>query len=103
MRAYPWPGNVRELMNAIEAAMIAGDGETVELAHLPLRQGGPVEQMVASAASKTLSLAALEEMYIREVLRLTRGNKSRAAALLGISRKTLLMKTRRYEERESLR
>jgi DNA-binding NtrC family response regulator len=97
MRAYHWPGNVREVMNAIEAAMILADGGAIEPRHLPIRQGGPLEQMVASAAAKSMSLDALEQMYIREVLRMTRGNKSRAAAILGISRKTLILKARRYE------
>jgi len=100
MKAYAWPGNVREVQNAIEAAMIAADGDVVELSHLPILQGGPIEQMVGSAARRELTLAAVEEMYIREVLRLTRGNKSRAAAILGISRKTLLMRTRRFDGRK---
>ncbi len=96
MRAYPWPGNVREVMNAVEAAVIVAEGPVIEVRHLPIRHGGPLEQIVAVAAGRRATLAALEEMYIREVLRLTRGNKSRAAAVLGISRKTLLMKTRRF-------
>ena len=96
MRAYPWPGNVREVMNAVEAAIIAAEGDVAEPRHLPIRQGGTLEQMVASAAGRRTSLAALEEAYIAEILRLTRGNKSRAAAVLGISRKTLLMKTKKY-------
>ena len=54
--------------------------------------------MIAGAAIRDMSMAAVEEMYIREVLRRTRGNRSRAAAILGISRKTLLMKIRKYEQ-----
>src|SRR5262249_53757991 len=50
MRDYAWPGNVRELKNAIEASMIAADGETIDVEDLPLRQGGPIERIVASAA-----------------------------------------------------
>src|SRR6266850_3296688 len=55
MRAYPWPGNVRELMNAIEAAIVVADGEVVEPVHLPLQHGGPVEQLVVSAAGRSRS------------------------------------------------
>lgn len=96
MRAYPWPGNVREVMNAVESAVIVADGPIVEVEDLRLRHGGPLEQIASIAAGREMSLAALEELYIRQVLKLTRGNKSRAAAILGISRKTLLMKTKKF-------
>ncbi|MBI3448252.1 MAG: sigma-54-dependent Fis family transcriptional regulator [Acidobacteria bacterium] len=97
MRAYHWPGNVREVMNAVEAAMIVAEGDVVGAEALPIRHGTPMARMVAAASDEGLTLAALEERYIREVLRLTRGNKTRAAAILGISRKTLIAKTQRYE------
>jgi DNA-binding NtrC family response regulator len=95
LRAYHWPGNVREVMNAVEQAVIVVDGAVVEPEHLPLNRGGPLDQIVAEAASREWTLAALEERYIAEILKLTRGNRSRAAAILGISRKTLLIRTRK--------
>jgi DNA-binding NtrC family response regulator len=98
LRSYAWPGNVRELMNAVESAVIAADSSVVELRHLPIHHGGLLGRMVAEAAGREMSLEALERMYIEEVLKLTRGNKSRAAAILGISRKTLLLKTRKYAD-----
>jgi DNA-binding NtrC family response regulator len=97
MREYQWPGNVRELMNAVEAAAIRADGPAIEPEDLPLAGTGLLEGVVAGAATRSMSLAALEEKYIREVLHRTRGNRTRAAAILGISRKTLLAKLKKYE------
>jgi len=95
-RSYPWPGNVRELRNSIEAALIACTGEEIRLDHLPPSSLRNPEAMLGHAAGAGLSLAALEEAYIREVLRRTGGNFSEAARILGIHRKTLLEKRRRY-------
>lgn len=97
LAGHTWPGNVREVMNAVEAAAIRAEGPVIEPEHLPLAGSGPLAATVAGAASRSLSLAALEERYIREILRRTRGNRSRAAAILGISRKTLLLKIKKYE------
>ncbi len=96
MKEYAWPGNVREVINAIEAAAIRATGAVIEPEDLPLGGRTQVDQMVAGSAARSMSLAAVEEMYIREVLRRTRGNRSRAAAILGISRKTLHAKIKRY-------
>jgi two-component system response regulator HydG len=104
MKAYAWPGNVREIRNAIEAALIVADGPVIQAEQLTLGHKGALDRMAAIAAGREMTLEALEEMYIREVLKLTRGNKSRAAGILGISRKTLLMKTKKFagaEERGS--
>ncbi len=97
MTEYAWPGNVREVMNAVEAAAIRATGPVIEPEDLPLGGRTPIDQMIAGAAARSLSLAAVEERYIREVLRRTRGNRSRAAAILGISRKTLIGKIKGYE------
>jgi two-component system response regulator AtoC len=84
-------------MNAVEAAAIRADGPAIEPEDLPLAGTGLLEGVVAGAATRSMSLAALEEKYIREVLHRTRGNRTRAAAILGISRKTLLAKLKKYE------
>jgi DNA-binding NtrC family response regulator len=97
---HPWPGNAREVMNAVESAVINATGEVIEAEDLRLAGGDAVPARIAGAAAREMSLAAVEEMYIREVLRRTRGNRSRAAAILGISRKTLLVKIRKYEEQD---
>ncbi len=91
LRSYPWPGNVRELRNVIERASLLGDGDRITAAALPLG-----ENLIATAARGAWTLDELESHYIREVLRITRSNYSRAAEILGINRKTLLEKRRKY-------
>jgi DNA-binding NtrC family response regulator len=86
--AYDFPGNVRELANVVERAVIVAEGAEVGGGDLP-------ESVRASATSargrraKRPTLAELEDEYIREVLADSRGNKSEAARVLGISRKNL--------------
>jgi len=92
---HDWPGNLRELRNVLEGAAILSDrpeipAEAVRIGPFP--GPGPV----AEATRGRYSLAQMEEMYIREVLRLTRGNRTDAARILGINRKTLLDKRKRY-------
>jgi transcriptional regulator with PAS, ATPase and Fis domain len=91
---YDFPGNVRELRNIIEHAVLATSREVIEPEHLPdyLRSAA---RLMQSRARKP-SLADLEAVYIREILEYTRGNKTRAAEILGISRKNLYEKMRRY-------
>jgi transcriptional regulator with PAS, ATPase and Fis domain len=91
---YDFPGNVRELRNIIEHAVLTTSQQVIEPAAMPdyLRSAARLMQ------SRTVkpSLAELEAVYIREVLEHTRGNKTRAAEILGISRKNLYEKMRRY-------
>jgi len=90
--SYAWPGNIRELRNAIEHAALLADGD-ITADSLPIRSG---EELIATAARGEWTLADLEAHYIREVLRGTRSNYSRAAEILGINRKTLLEKRKKY-------
>jgi DNA-binding NtrC family response regulator len=91
---YDFPGNVRELRNIIEHAVLAASGDLIDTEQLPdyLRSAA---RLMQSRVRKP-SLAELESVYIREVLEYTRGNKTRAAEILGISRKNLYEKMRRY-------
>jgi len=102
LRTHDWPGNVRELSNAIERAVTFCNGEVVRAEDLParVRRGRhPAEQPAAdveSAIPGTLlegkvlpTLAELRRRYVRFVLERTGGNKRRAAALLGVGRRTL--------------
>jgi DNA-binding NtrC family response regulator len=93
---YEWPGNVRELRNACEYAALRAVGTEATLADLPLDSMRAGSGLVTHAATREMSLEELETAYIREVLRRTGGNRSAAARILGISRKTLLEKRRRY-------
>ncbi|HYC54730.1 MAG TPA: sigma-54 dependent transcriptional regulator [Candidatus Binatia bacterium] len=98
---YAWPGNVRQLRNAIDHALSLSSNETIEVEDLPeaLRRhaaeaGGHIPSM-PDAEMAGLTLAELEQRHIMQVLERTGGNRSAAAALLGIDRKTLYKRLRR--------
>ena len=94
LAAHDWPGNVRELRHVVERAAILAEKDTIEAEDLPpdFSQGAPA--LLAEAASRGATLAEVEAAYIDEVLRRTRGNKTAAARILGIHRKTLHEKLR---------
>ncbi len=99
--AWRWPGNVRELRNVIERAMIFSDGPLLKRAHLP--PFGRAERAARADShpdkfplAKGLSLADAEREYIRLTLEETDGNIQRAAEALGISRKNLWEKRKKY-------
>lgn len=98
LKAYPWPGNVRELRNALEGAVALTGKSWIEAADLPARIRDTAVGLakVAGAAEHRLSLRELEREYILEVLRQVAGNKSRAAEILGMDRKTLYRKLAEY-------
>jgi DNA-binding NtrC family response regulator len=95
---YPWPGNVRELRNAIYRAATLATGPEVQLGDLPARisEGGELAARMTAAGRRQVSLREMERLYILEVLRQTAGNKSRAAEILGLDRKTLYRKLEEY-------
>ncbi len=85
LMSYFWPGNVRELENVIQRLVVMADGSRIDASDLPT--------LMRSAVSRSTqfprSLAEVEREYIREVLTTVGGNKTRAAQILGIDRKTL--------------
>ncbi|MBI5073825.1 MAG: sigma-54-dependent Fis family transcriptional regulator [Nitrospirae bacterium] len=88
---YNWPGNVRELENVIERAVILCDSETIA--------GKDLSIPVAHAAGDKAAGGSLEEMerdYILRVLREFHGNQSKTSQVLGIDRKTLYLKLKKY-------
>ncbi len=98
MKRYPWPGNVRELRNAMERAVTFCDGEDVQPEHLPERVRKPSAAKTSSTAELPAavlegdmlpSLTQLRQRYVHYVLERVDGNKRRAAALLGVGRRTL--------------
>ena len=96
LRGYLWPGNVRELRSVVErAGLYAHGAETVAVAALPpqiLEQ----PQTLWAGRDRKPSLDDIEQAYIRYVLEQVGGSQTRAAAILGISRKSLWEKRRRY-------
>jgi DNA-binding NtrC family response regulator len=89
---YSWPGNVQELRNVIERAVLNTNAHELNLMDLPQ----PVRDSAAGAIRTKMSLEDIERNYISEILEHTRGKKTLAARILGISRKTLLEKRKRY-------
>ena len=85
LRNYHWPGNVRELENVVQRLVVMTEGDLIEVPDLP-------SLMRFSALQKTglnRTLSEVEAEYIRNVLTSVGGNKTRAAEILGIDRKTL--------------
>ena len=95
LKHYHWPGNIRELRNVVEHAVIHSAG-TVRPTDLPLGHSVLGREFLAHGAGESLSLEDLEKMYITEVLRRVDGHFGKAAEILKINRKTLLMKRRKY-------
>ncbi len=95
---YEWPGNVRELKNAIERIMALNQVEEILLEHLPMEiktkkmeiQSTKLKEIAEK--KEFVSLEELEKMYIKDVLRFTGGNKSKAAKILGIHLTSLFRK-----------
>ncbi len=98
LTTYPWPGNVRELKSVLERAATLGAGGPIGVEFLTdrVRDGGLLRTTVQEAASRNLSMREVERAYILEILRVTGGNKSRAAEILGLDRKTLYRKLLEY-------
>lgn len=104
-----FPGNVRELEHAIRHALAFSRGGDIEVAHLPAELRGaapvpPIRRRPAPPADGVVPLSsavdAFEHQYLCQTLERTEGNRSRAARLLGISRKSLWAKLKRFEERQ---
>jgi DNA-binding NtrC family response regulator len=100
LRAYSWPGNIRELANAVERALILADGGLLTAAHFGLAGGSHPRREETrgrpSEPSAPEALVDLERRAILAALKRTKGNKTRAAALLGITRTQLHTRVKRY-------
>ncbi|MBU2549098.1 MAG: sigma-54-dependent Fis family transcriptional regulator [Proteobacteria bacterium] len=94
LEAYPWPGNVRELENWVEYAVIMAGPELIIPDHLPQAARDPIYELASDFPTRD----ELERRYIRLVLEHTRGNRSEAARILGLSTITLW---RRLKSEES--
>jgi DNA-binding NtrC family response regulator len=100
LSSYTWPGNARELRNAMHRAAAFGTGDTITADDLPprLREANRVAALVAQASQQQLALREVERAYVLEIVRRTDGNKSRAADILGLDRKTLYRKLAEYAQ-----
>lgn len=95
--SYSWPGNVRELKGAIEHGVLMARGDTLERRDIPSYVLDSSSLAWGFVREKRPSLADVERSYIERVLKDVGGNQTRAAEILGISRKSLWQRRRRYE------
>jgi DNA-binding NtrC family response regulator len=118
LRRYTWPGNVRELRNCIERAVVLCPGEVLYPEYLPaaLHEGGglgfspspfppsanattkppPEPELGSARPAPSTEQKAVERQRIVEALRLCGGNQTRAARVLGMSRRTLVSRLAEY-------
>jgi DNA-binding NtrC family response regulator len=111
LKNYPWPGNVRELQNCIERAVILSDGDTIRASQLSLSfraasgapgAGDELNPWAAIDLSGSLAdaskrvIAEVERRKIEQALKEADGNRLRAAELLQISQKALLIKLKEH-------
>lgn len=96
---YDWPGNVRELMNAVERCVVLSVDDYIDEKSLPFFQGeedSEIADITAANVAGDLPLEEVEKVTILNTLEATEGNKSEAARRLGITRKTLHKKLKKY-------
>ncbi len=107
LMAYPWPGNVRELANAMERVRLLSQTDVILPEHLPpairqaaeLQQAAPLSltETTENAHSRVKTLEESEIETIQQALEQTGGNRTKAADLLGITRRGLIYKLKRLE------
>lgn len=93
---YVFPGNVRELENILQRAVAISQGEIIRVSDLPPDLGEVERYSYRKPGDKLLNLEELEQDYIRHILHLTGGVRSRAAGVLGIDRASLWRKMKKY-------
>lgn len=96
LKAYHWPGNVRELRNVILRAILTAK-EQIDVKHLPSNIIKPGLAQVSITFKPGIALSEVEKTMIIQTLRAVRGNKLKAASILGISRRSLYNKLEEYE------
>jgi len=114
LQAYPWPGNIRELENMMERVLLFADGPRIEVKDLPEPVRTSLQSAVAQLTDTTTpevgetplkdflkaKQAEIEKAFIVQALAKTEGNVTRAAKLLGISRKSLQTKMKEFGLRD---
>jgi two-component system response regulator HydG len=104
--AYDFPGNVRELENCMERAIALARFNAVTADDLPEKIQRHVPDQFVVAIDETTEILPVEELekrYIRRVIKVCGGNKSKAAVLLGVDRRTLYRKLERYDAEDLFR
>ena len=104
MMAYDWPGNVRELENLIHRAVVMEAGPVVQVSDLPTNVREPKTAEFRSDLPRTVDykrardqvMENFEKRFLVEALKRSKGNVSRAAAEMGIDRRSLQRKFKQY-------
>jgi len=104
LMAHSWPGNIRELMNTLERAVILFDDDTIDEGMLQFgkvaleldEERNAFSQLIIDIPEEGITRDEVEKILVSEILRLTHGNKSRAARMLGVTRPTLTNMIKRH-------
>jgi transcriptional regulator of acetoin/glycerol metabolism len=98
LEAYHWPGNIRQLFNSLDRAQIMADDQCIRLVDLPreIVNAPRTDPEVLRSAEGTDNLAHVQRSHVQEVLARERGNKARAAKVLGINRRSLYRLLEKY-------
>jgi len=97
LSVHAWPGNIRELENAISSACMMATSPVIDVADLPETLRAQV-QPAESASQGFITLEAMQQRYVLQVLHHVRGNKAKAAEVLGIGRNTIYQMLSRIEK-----
>ncbi len=96
LMSYHWPGNVRELENAIERSVLVSDGSVIHAHHLPPTLQTAEETGTISKLSLEENVSSYEKDLIQDALKTTRGNRRKAARLLGATERIVNYKVKKY-------
>jgi transcriptional regulator with GAF, ATPase, and Fis domain len=98
LRRYSWPGNVRELRNAVERAMLLGEGDVLEAGDFTLGSAAPMADADrVSLPEGGMKLEDLERSLVVQALERTGWNQTRAAALLGVNRDQIRYRIEKFQ------
>jgi DNA-binding NtrC family response regulator len=99
LMAYDWPGNVRELRNAVEQMVVLARGDRLTLRDVPapIRGGADLTKISVVRPGATMTVEEAERQLIVQALKETNGNRTAAAQKIGMSRRTLHRKLKKYE------
>ena len=95
LQEYDWPGNVRELKNSVESMVVLSKSDLLDVKDLPVQVRGKIS-VSEGLAPKDLNLKQVEKGLIKTALKESGANKTEAARLLGLSRRTLYRKMHEY-------